>query len=435
MVQEPGHNFGMQHSSSMDCGSASFADNPNDGTCTHSEYGDRYDPMGGGCKHMNAWQKTYNGWTQGCNMVRVRSSGTFTLAAAGAGLRRRSGAADPDAQDAHVHALGRRRIGDQRLAHALLPRAAHQARHRQCESGDSDVRAGSRLRRHQGPQDCGLHTWILDMDPATSSFDGLTVGKTFTDPGGGVSFTVTELDENHATVNVTMTANGGGPVCMDGTTAFTAPGPGIESCNAGIRRRAAAVGGAGGATGTGGTTGRWRRAAARPAAPRAAAAARGGTTGGRGGSTGGSAAGSTGKRRHDRERGPRRTTGASASRYRRQRRSGRRRFDGHGRQRQRGIDRRWRRPQQRRGDGRFARADGSRRYIGRQHCAAGRPGRHRRAARVTRPPGRCLLRRYAVDVRRLLPAVVTRRPRRRFVGAPATKPPTGKTGRAALAIA
>ena len=78
MIQEPGHNLGMQHSSSMDCGTASFADTPQ-GNCTHSEYGDPYDPMGGGCRHMNAWQKTYQGWTQGCNMVRVRSSGTFTL--------------------------------------------------------------------------------------------------------------------------------------------------------------------------------------------------------------------------------------------------------------------------------------------------------------------------------------------------------------------
>ena len=78
LVQEPGHNFGMQHSSSMDCGTEVFPDVP-DGTCTHSEYGDRYDPMGGGCRHMNAWQKTYQGWSQGCNGVRVRSTGTFTL--------------------------------------------------------------------------------------------------------------------------------------------------------------------------------------------------------------------------------------------------------------------------------------------------------------------------------------------------------------------
>ena len=79
LVQEPGHNFGMQHSSSMRCTGASFADNPNGGTCTHSEYGDRFDPMGGACDHMNAWQKAYQGWFGGCNSVKVGQSGTYTL--------------------------------------------------------------------------------------------------------------------------------------------------------------------------------------------------------------------------------------------------------------------------------------------------------------------------------------------------------------------
>jgi hypothetical protein len=54
-VQEPGHNYGMQHSSTMTCGSATFADDLS--ACTHNEYGDRFDPMGGGCRHMNVWQK------------------------------------------------------------------------------------------------------------------------------------------------------------------------------------------------------------------------------------------------------------------------------------------------------------------------------------------------------------------------------------------
>jgi hypothetical protein len=77
LVQEPGHNFGMQHSSSLACPGAAFADDPN--TCEASEYGDRFDPMGGGCRHMNAWQKDYQGWFGGCNGVKVTNSGTFTL--------------------------------------------------------------------------------------------------------------------------------------------------------------------------------------------------------------------------------------------------------------------------------------------------------------------------------------------------------------------
>src|SRR6185436_3033036 len=78
LVQEPGHNFGMQHSSSLSCtGGATLTDDL--AGCTASEYGDPFDPMGGGCRHMNAWQKDYQGWFGGCNGVNVTSSGTFTL--------------------------------------------------------------------------------------------------------------------------------------------------------------------------------------------------------------------------------------------------------------------------------------------------------------------------------------------------------------------
>jgi MYXO-CTERM domain-containing protein len=275
MIQEPGHNFGMQHSSSMDCGSESFPDDPS--SCTHSEYGDRYDPMGGGCRHMNGWQKTYNGWTQGCNMVRVRASGTFTLLPLelpcdGGQLLQipmpktrmfmRSGGGGSATNDALTHYYLELRT--KRGVDTSLTTSVH-------------VRVSGDIR---GRNDRGLHTWILDMDPATSNFDGLVAGKTFSDPAGGVSFTVTELDENHATVNVTMAANGGGPVCMDGTTAFAAPGPGIDSCSPSIAMPGDGTGG----TGAAGTTGT------------AGAGGRGGTTGGaggRGGTTGG-ASGSIG---------------------------------------------------------------------------------------------------------------------------------------------
>ena len=241
MIQEPGHNFGMQHSSSMDCGTEVFPDAP-DGTCTHSEYGDRYDPMGGGCRHMNGWQKTYNGWTQGCNMVRVRATGTFTLLPLelpcdGAQVLQipmpktrpfmRSGGGGSASTDMLTHYYLELRT--KRGVDASLTTSVHVR-----VSGDIKGRA-----------DRGLHTWILDMDPATTNFDGMLAGKSFNDPAGGVSFTVTELDENHATVSVTMTANGGGPVCMDGTTAFATPGPAIDSCAPGIATPDGGFGGAG----------------------------------------------------------------------------------------------------------------------------------------------------------------------------------------------
>lgn len=304
MVQEPGHNFGMQHSSSMRCsGGVSFPDTPQ-GACTHSEYGDPYDPMGSACRHMNAWQKTYNGWLQGCNIVRVRSSGTFTLLPLelpcdGAQVLQipmpktrmfmRSGGGGQATNDTLTHyylELRTKRGVDGPLTQSVQVRV----------SGDFRGRA----------QRGALHTWILDMNPTTtgsSSFEGLGVGGVFKDPAGGVEFTVTEMDANHATVQVTMEANGGGPVCLDGTTAFEAPGPDFTSCNADIARPGAggASGGTGGAgggpmMGTGGMTGAGGRPGVGGAGGRTGVGGRGGNAGMSGAGTGGGPAGGTGGR-------------------------------------------------------------------------------------------------------------------------------------------
>jgi hypothetical protein len=270
LVQEPGHNFGMQHSSSLSCGTTqSFADDPNlvvgaaaDGgapktACTASEYGDVFDPMGGGCRHMNAWQKSYQGWFGGCNGVTVTSTGTFTLLpfenkcdgaqflkvpAAKARTFNRPAAGGGQATTENVSfyyvelrtpvdfdgTLGNRT--------ALTPQVL-------IHVGD-DVR--SRTQR-------GVHTFLLDMNPSTTTFNdaALAVGKTFTDPAGGVSITATAVSATSATIDVSITGGtgtGAAPTCLDGTT-FPTPNPGPESCVA------SATTGAGGATGTGGAGG------------------------------------------------------------------------------------------------------------------------------------------------------------------------------------
>jgi hypothetical protein len=76
----------------------------------------------------------------------------------------------------------------------------------------------------------GLHTWLLDMTPATTSFRdaGLVVGQTFTDPAGGVSFTVLSLDATQASVQIDIAGGSGAPTCLDGTS-VSAPGP--ERCD------------------------------------------------------------------------------------------------------------------------------------------------------------------------------------------------------------
>ena len=278
LVQEPGHNFGMQHSSSLKCGTSPYADDPN--SCTASEYGDGFDPMGGGCRHMNAWQKTYQGWLGGCNGVKVSSSGTFTLLpfeqecngvqflqvkspktrtfnrpAAG------GGGASTETFDYYYLELRTPLDFDGTLAYgssALSPRVL------------LHVATSPRTRTQ-----AGLHTFLIDMQASTSSFSdaAFTEGQTFTDPGGGLTITVHNISMASATVDVTYTSNSGtAPTCLD-NSAFTPPGPG--TCGG------SGTGGAGGSTGTGGAGGMGGSATG--------TAGRGGTTG-----TGGMGGGATG---------------------------------------------------------------------------------------------------------------------------------------------
>jgi hypothetical protein len=227
LVQEPGHNFGMQHSSSMTCpGGLPFADIP-DGACTHSEYGDAYDPMGSACRHMNGWQKAFEGWLLGCNVVKVNSGGTYTLHAletpcngfqvlqvpmprarpfthAGGG-----GPVTTDVLTSYYLEL-RTPVGfDENVGPTVLVRVA------------GDLRGQTRN---------GLHTWLLDMTPATASFRdaGLGVGQKFTDPAGGLSFTVLAAGATQASIQIEMDRGAGAPSCLDGTL-VSAPGP--ERCD------------------------------------------------------------------------------------------------------------------------------------------------------------------------------------------------------------
>jgi hypothetical protein len=65
--------------------------------------------------------------------------------------------------------------------------------------------------------DRGRHTWILDMDPTTKTIDGLTMGKSFTDPAGGTSFQVVALSMDSATIQVTLPSGTGPATCLDNT--------------------------------------------------------------------------------------------------------------------------------------------------------------------------------------------------------------------------
>ncbi|HKQ70583.1 MAG TPA: hypothetical protein VJT73_14650, partial [Polyangiaceae bacterium] len=76
-AEELGHNFGWPHTSSLKCAGTPMDDDLS--KCTTKEYGDAYAVMGDGDNDAPAFEKWYAGYLSGCNAVRVRSSGTYTL--------------------------------------------------------------------------------------------------------------------------------------------------------------------------------------------------------------------------------------------------------------------------------------------------------------------------------------------------------------------
>ena len=290
LVQEPGHNFGMQHSSSLKCSGATYADDPN--TCTGSEYGDSYDPMGGGCRHMNAWQKTYQGWTGGCNGVRVQASGSFTLLP----LEPQCNGVQflqiksPKTRTFNRPAAGGGGASTETFDYYYVELRAPQDFDGTLAYGSSAMTQRVLLHVATAPRtrtQTGLHTFILDMNPSTTTLDGFTEGQTFADPAGGLTITARNITTSSATIDVTYTNNtGAGPTCLD-NSAFTPPGP--STCGGTGTGGMGGTGGAGGAGGAGGTTGTAGRGGT------TGTAGMGGTTGtaGRGGTTGTAGMGGT----------------------------------------------------------------------------------------------------------------------------------------------
>jgi hypothetical protein len=276
LAQEPGHNFGMVHSSSLACtagGARVPLALPGSGTCTHSEYGNIFDPMGGGntCYHMDGFQKAYQDWLTGCNVVKVTSSGTFTIfplekACNGVqllqipfgGARTMMLANGPVSSISNYYLELRAPIG---VDMALTPRIF--------------VTVGGNIAEARGR---GGRNWLLDMTSGTTTKvdAALPVGMMYSDPDpNGPKFMVVSADATKAVIRVEaamaeapeVDAPGKG-TCDDGT-AFTAPGP--DTCDAPPVSSPAVDGGAGtpvpdakpltppdattGAGGSGGSTG------------------------------------------------------------------------------------------------------------------------------------------------------------------------------------
>jgi hypothetical protein len=189
---ELGHNFGLYHSRSMDCGDASVGTN-----CTISEYGDMFDLMGGADHaHFNLFQKERLGWINGGTnppITTVATSGTYWLDSFEPGTMTSKGLKILKSTDAST---------GMKTWYYLERRSAYGFD--SFLAGNANVINGVIIRT--GSDSSGQDTYLLDMTPATATWydPALTVGQSFTDAALGITIAVLSADATGALVQVSL---------------------------------------------------------------------------------------------------------------------------------------------------------------------------------------------------------------------------------------
>lgn len=198
-THEMGHNLGLYHSHSLDCGAVALG-----GTCTTSDYGDILDTMGNAKGHYNAFQKERLGWLNyGTSpaITTVQSNGVYAI----------TPFETPDA--------GPKALAILQSTNATTGKQTwFYIEYRQALGFDSFVTSTSTYNITQGvvihtgsPSD-GNSSNLLDMTPATTTWydPALVVGQSFTDATSGITITPQTVSSTQATVAI----NFGTPACV-----------------------------------------------------------------------------------------------------------------------------------------------------------------------------------------------------------------------------
>ena len=182
---ELGHNFGAHHASSLSCTSNGTPVSIS-ATCTLGEYGNPFDVMGRGYRHMTAFNKGRTGFLEPANTVNVAADGTF-----------------------NVTPLETKSTGIQSLRIPIDAANAYYVEFRQPFGFDnfsatSAVVNGVLITKGPLSYSTIARPALLDMVPSTSSFTdaALRVGQTFTDTATGISVRLNSIAPAAANVTV-----------------------------------------------------------------------------------------------------------------------------------------------------------------------------------------------------------------------------------------
>lgn len=199
VAHELGHNLGLHHAHSLDCGAS-----PIEAPCTSGEYGDKLDMMGAAYGHVNAFMKERLGWlAYGASppITTVETDGLYGL--------------EP------VESIG----GTAKALKILKStdattgaRTWYYVEFRQAVGFDSFLGTYGNVLNgvliHTGSESGGNTSYLLDMTPETESWNdpALEVGKSFTDATAGVTMTTASASSAGASVAVSFSA----PACVRG---------------------------------------------------------------------------------------------------------------------------------------------------------------------------------------------------------------------------
>jgi hypothetical protein len=193
VAHELGHNLGLYHSHSLDCGSVVLGH-----VCTIGEYGDSMDTMGAAAFHFNAFQKERLGWLDAAGSPPI----TFAQA--------------PGSYSVHPFETPGNHSKALKIFRATNPsngrRSYFYAECRRPLGFDGEVAnypsvlGGFLL--HLAEENSGNSSYLLDMTPQTSSWSdpALAVGQSFSDSVAGVTITpsapCTDTLDGHITVSL-----------------------------------------------------------------------------------------------------------------------------------------------------------------------------------------------------------------------------------------
>ena len=191
VAHEMGHNFGLYHSHALECGSTVLGTN-----CSNVEYGDTVDVMGSTSGHFNAFQKERLGWLAYGSSPPVDTAsvgGTYwvtryeTLGVTSRALKILKSTDSQTGKKTWYFVEYRQAVGFDGFL-----------------SGNSNVLNGVVI--HTGSESSGDTSYLLDLTPATSSWNdpALAVGQSFYDPDAGVTITAVSADGTSSAVSVSF---------------------------------------------------------------------------------------------------------------------------------------------------------------------------------------------------------------------------------------